>query len=227
MNCLEFRRAVGAEPNLQSPELEAHAQECAECARYREEMRRMDRLILRALTVEVDADASTRPAGLPQPRQWRPRWAIAASFIAAFALGALLWFAVPRESLAAQLVEHIQGEPKSLLAASAAVDTQTLADILTRSGVRLKPGTQTVTYAMSCWFRNHFVPHLVVRTEYGPITVLLLTQESPAAQREVFDEDGFHGVILPAPRGAIAVVGRDRQAERVADRMLQSVEYLP
>ena len=34
-----------------------------------------------------------------------------------------------------------------------------------------------------------------------------------------------HGVVLPAPRGAIAVLAQEKQAERVAERFLWAVEY--
>jgi hypothetical protein len=78
---------------------------------------------------------------------------------------------------------------------------------------------------MSCWFRGHYVPHLVVQTDRGPVTVLLLTQEQGVKRREVFDEGGFHGVVVPAARGAVAVLGRDAQAEEVAERLLGALEY--
>jgi hypothetical protein len=65
----------------------------------------------------------------------------------------------------------------------------------------------------------------VVQSDEGPVTVLLLTRETSVQQREVFSEGGFHGVLLPAPRGAIAVLAREKQAERVAERFLWAVEY--
>jgi hypothetical protein len=54
MNCLEFRRAVGADPGTETPELLTHSAECAACARYREELLRMDQLTYRALNLEID-----------------------------------------------------------------------------------------------------------------------------------------------------------------------------
>jgi hypothetical protein len=90
----------------------------------------------------------------------------------------------------------------------------------------LKPGAAAISYASTCSFHNHKIAHLVVRADEGPFTVFLLTEEQLVRKRKVFDERGFHGVILPAPRGSIAVLGRDKHAEQVADRFLQSVEYL-
>lgn len=223
MKCLEFRRAVGADPSIQTPELVAHAQACAACARYRDELRRMDQLIYRALRVDVSA----QPARAPVRRRWLPQWAAAASVIAAGALGLLLWPSAPRETFAEQLVAHVEGESQSLVRTDDAVEPGRLNEVLARSGVRLKPGAGTVSYAMSCWFRGHYVPHLVVQSDQGPVTVLLLTQEQDVKRREVFNEGGFQGVILPAPRGALAVLAQDAQVEQAAERLLQAVEYQP
>jgi hypothetical protein len=223
MNCLEFRRIVGAEPSTQTPQLLTHMAECPACARHREELLRMDQLIYRALNLEMDTQetrVSTMPRGLP-------RWAVAASVAAACVLALLAWLAVPRGALAEQLIAHVEGEAQSLVETTDVVEPQRLHQVLARSGVRLRPGAATVSYAMSCWFRGQYVPHLVVQTQRGPVTVLLLTQEQNVKGRQVFDEGGFHGVVVPAPRGALAVLGRDTYAEEVAERFLGAVEYAP
>jgi Protein of unknown function (DUF3379) len=223
MNCLEFRRVLGAEPNAQTPELLAHAESCAECARYRDELRRMDQLIYRALNVEVGVGSGRAPMS----RRWLPRWAAAASIVAAFALGLILWVSAPRETFAEQLVTHVEHEAQSLVRTDEVVAPERLHDVLARSGVRLKPAAGPISYAMSCWFRGHYVPHLVVQTDHGPVTVLLLTQETGVTRREAFEEGGFQGVVLPAPRGALAVLAQDADAEEVAARFLEAVEYRP
>jgi hypothetical protein len=220
MNCMEFRRAVGADPRTEAPEVLRHAEACAACARYRDELLRMDQLIHRALNVEV----LLSPARV-SVRRSLPRWAAAASVIAGVALSLFIWLSAPREAFAEQLVAHVEGEAQSLIRTTDIVEPERLNDVLARSRVRLKPGAGAVSYAMSCWFRGHYVPHLVVQTDRGPVTVLLLPQEHDVKQREVFDEGGFHGVMLPAPRGALAVLGRDAQAEEVAERFLRAVEY--
>ncbi len=221
MNCMEFRRAVGADPCTRAPEVLLHAEQCAACIRYRDELLRMDQLIHRALKIEVPcfpARASVRP-------RWLPRWAAAASVLAAGALSLFIWLSAPREAFAAQLVAHVEGEAQSLVRTTDVVEPERLNDVLARSDVRLKSGAGPVSYAMSCWFRGHYVPHLVVQTDRGPVTVLLLTQEQGVTERQVLDEGGFHGVVLPAPRGALAVLGRDAHAEEVAERFLRAVEY--
>ncbi len=181
----------------------------------------MDQLIHRALQIEVPSF----PAPASVRRRWLPRWAAAASVVEAVAVSLLIWLSAPRAALAEQLVAHVEGEAQSLVRTADVVEPERLDDVLARSGVRLKPAADPVSYAMSCWFRGHYVPHLVVQTDGGPVTVLLLTREQGVTGRQVFDEGGFHGVVLPAPRGAVAVLGRDARGEEVAERFLQAVEY--
>ena len=70
-----------------------------------------------------------------------------------------------------------------------------------------------VSYARSCLFRAHHVPHLVVQTEMGPVTVMVLAHES-VSRPERFDEQGYHGVILPvAGHGSLAVLARGQNPD--------------
>ncbi|MGH8236097.1 MAG: DUF3379 family protein [Steroidobacteraceae bacterium] len=123
------------------------------------------------------------------------------------------------------MIEHLRGEPQALVRTSDEVAPTELASVLSRSRVTLKPGVAHVSYAMSCWFRGHFVPHLVVQTERGPVTVLVMPQE-PAPERATrVDEGGFHGVIVPAPQGVLVVLGHDASVETVAAIVVSALEY--
>ena len=46
--------------------------------------------------------------------------------------------------------------------------------MLEPDGARLRPGAGDVTFAARCVYDGHVVPHLVVRTPEGPVTVLML-----------------------------------------------------
>ena len=220
MNCDEFRTVIGAEPNSSKPEVLAHIEQCPACASYREEMLAMDRLIHRALSVDVPAPGARIETN--KPRIWRMAASllITASLVAATSL----WLLTPRESVAAEAIEHVLHEQGSLIRTSATVDAASLEQVLSASKLRLQPGATRVSYAMSCMFRGHAVPHLVVQTEQGPVTVLVLT-EAPRQQREDIDEGGFQGVILPAPRGVIVVLGQNVPVDAVAATVLDALQY--
>lgn len=221
MNCEEFRTLVGAEPNTTRPDVLAHAEQHAECARYREEMQAMDRLIYRALAVDV------QPATAPKLPQSNPRiWRMAASLLITAIVVAFtsIWLLTPRDTFAAEVIAHIQEEPDSLLITNESVGDETVARLLGRTGIKLKPGVALVSYATPCTFHGRLSPHLVVQTEQGPVTVLVLPEE-PQRPRQAIKEEGFEGVVMPAPRGVIVVVGIGAPVDQVAQTVLGALEY--
>lgn len=223
MNCEELRTRVGAEPSTTQPEVLEHIAGCAECTRYREELQAMDRLIYRALAVDAPTDKSASRSHRKQSttRAWR----MAASVLITVLVGTMaLWLLSPRESIAAEAIAHVQHEQFSLVRTSATVDQQQLEKILAAARLRLKPGAARVSYAQSCPFRGQRVPHLVVQTEQGPVTALVVTHV-PTQQREHIDEDGFQGDIIPAPRGVIVVLGQNVPVDAVAQTLLNALEY--
>ena len=219
MNCQEARLLIGADPGADDPRVAEHIAQCAECARYRQELRDMDRIVSAALRVSFDA-ATPAAARVSQ----RPVWAIAASLVVVL-VGALVWLLSPRDTLAAQAVDHVNGEAFSLVRTSQPADPAKLADILARSGIRLKPDAMLVSYASGCQFRGHVVPHLVVQTEHGPVTVLVLASETPHGKSNRFEEGGYAGVVVPAPRGSLVVLGQDGDVRPVAATVLNALDY--
>lgn len=230
MKCLEFRRAAGADPQELDPAARAHAAECPGCAEYLRQTLVLDERILAALKVPVTAPhggATSRLAGSAGPALDRRRWfAFAASIVAGVLVGTLLWVGGPRDSLAVDLVEHLGHEPEALVTTTDPADTGVLTGVLGRAGVRLRPGAGTVSYARSCPFRGHVVPHLVVQTTSGPVTVMVLPDESVEAPVR-FSEDGYSGTIVPAGPGSVAVIGEaGTDLEQVTGRVLSAIEWV-
>jgi len=219
MNCQEARLLIGADPGADDPHVAEHVAQCAECARYRQELRDMDRVVSAALRVEFPA-AAPRVARAPQ----RPLWAVAAGLVVVI-VGALAWLLNPRDTFAAQVVDHVNGEAFSLVRTAHAVDAVELERTLSRAGIRLKPDAPLVSYAVTCGFRGHTVPHLVVQTEHGPVTVMVLAEESAGDKPQRFDEGGYRGVVVPAPRGALVVLGQDGDVRSVAATVLNALDY--
>jgi hypothetical protein len=224
MTCMEFRRRVGAEPALTGPGFDAHRRECPACARYQDELRAMDALAARALAVRGDRLALPRNSA-PRLAPVRPRWyAIAASVAVGLTVGLVLLLAEPRESIAREVVGHVMHEPEALLA-TGPVMPAALAGVLDPEGTRLRPGIGEVTFAARCVYQKRVVPHLVVRTPSGPVTVLLLRHREVKEPME-FEEQGYAGVVLPAPRGSMAVVGQGvKDLEGVARQVFEAVDW--
>jgi hypothetical protein len=219
MICEEARRLIGAEPGATSGELAQHLKDCHACAEFQLEMVALDVNIRRALEAPP-AVARGRRRAPPAQRGW----ALAASIVLAAMATLAVWALRTNASLAHELVAHVVAEPQSW-AGTDAVPEAELEDVLRKSGVILATTPYSVVYARSCWFRGHYVPHLVVRTPHSLVTVLLLPNET-VAQRQSFHEDGLSGVIVPSTHGSIAVLAAssaplDALAERMrlAERM--------
>ena len=73
------------------------------------------------------------------------------------------------------------------------------------------------------------MPHLVVQTESGPVTVMVLVHETVGRPVQ-FDEQGYRGTIVPVPgHGAMAVLMRAagcgwQAVQRIAARVGASID---
>jgi hypothetical protein len=220
VSCEQARLQIGADPGNSTAELERHLQDCESCRQFRAEMRTLDANIRRALE---------RPPAPPVTARftasWRP-WALAASVLLAMLAVLAVWALRPGDTLASEVVAHVQEEPESWLARQQ-VDAHSIDSALRSAGVRLDITSDRITYAQSCWFRDHYVPHLVVQTAQGPVTVMILRNQHVRARR-TFREEGMSGVIVPAPPGSIAVLTRGgANIDAVTAQMLQDVRWLP
>ncbi len=218
MNCAQYRRAVLADPRDPNPELRLHRDGCSACLEYTDRLLRFEGRLERAMHVTVPAHGAAKvvPLRAASPRVLKARrgWlAMAASVLIAVVVAGSLWLAEPHASLAADVVAHMAGEPQAWARTDIPVPPPELAQALRETHVRLDPKAGMVSYARSCLFRTHHVPHLVVQTEMGPVTVMVLAHES-VSKSERFDEQGYHGVILPVPgHGSLAVLARGQNPD--------------
>ena len=156
----------------------------------------------------------------------RPRWAsLAGSILAGVVVGVWLWSGGNGNSLAGDVLSLVEDEP----AASAAVGpvpAVELARVLEQGGIRLRPGAGEVLSASIRRFRGRAVPRLVLATEAGPVTLLVLRHE-PVDAAEDFTGSGFSGRIVPSGPGSLAVVGADGvDIDRLAARLQATIEWL-
>jgi hypothetical protein len=237
MNHNEARLQIGADPHAATPELAEHLASCPECSQFQREMVALDTNIRRALeqaplsaappseaptTVVPITSAATAQRRKP-PRHWSG-WALAASVALASVLA--VWALRPTDSLAHDVVTHVEYESNSWSSKEDPAPAE-IKETLAQAGVALDMSSDKVMYAHSCPFRGHVVPHLVVNTPQGPVTVMVLRYESVKHPMK-FHEDGMTGMITPAPHGSIAVLMKgDENIDAVAKEVQQSVRWLP
>jgi hypothetical protein len=241
MDCSTYRRSMMADPSDPDRELREHRDACRDCTGFTGKLLSFETRLNRALHLSVPAEQpGERPAAQPVPLRAKaaPRvtayrrgmLAMAASVLMAVVVAGVLWVAAPGSSLAADVVTHMGGEPGAWLQTDVPVDSSELQSVLRDSHVRLAAGAGLVSYAASCTFRGHHVPHLVIQTESGPITVMVLVHESVQKPMR-FDEQGYRGVIVPvAGHGSLAVLTHGpstdlKTVELIAAQVLNSITW--
>ncbi len=206
---------MGAAPGETGEPIAAHLAECPDCTLFQQQMQRMAQDLARLLAAPLPPRAVNRVVPLPMRQRGTPTCtgagsaalALAASFVLCAGLGALFWVLRPQPSLAAGVIRHIGWEPGSW-SAVAPMTAAATSGVLATAGVSLDPADMTVTYARICLFDGHWVPHLVVRTVPGPVTVLVLRQEH-IRTRQTFRQNGYSGTLIPTPvGGTLAVVAQ-------------------
>jgi len=234
MDCAEYRRTLLADPNAADPALLLHRAGCHDCGLFTAQLLRFESRLERALRVPVPTglapvSAQVVPLRRPSPRR---KWlAMAASVLVAVVVAGGLWLGASGSSLAADVVTHMAEEPQAWRRTDVPVPDSKLLGVLHDSHMTLAADAGVVSYANSCSFRGHQVPHLVIQTPSGPVTVMVLLHEHVARSRR-FDEQGYRGVIVPlSGHGSLAVLTRgaavdpaavERIAQRVQDAILWS-----
>jgi hypothetical protein len=220
--CADARLRIGATPADVPRELAEHLERCEDCGAWQREMRSFEADLRRALQEPPDMSRFHTPR---RAAVWRG-WALAASVLLVACAALAVWLLVPSETLAHQVVVHVEGEPQSWLA-SEQVSAAGIQQVLRRSGVQLDLTSERIVYARSCWFRGHYVPHLVLQTARGPATVMLLRHE-PVTRREAFNEAGMTGIIVPAQPGSIALLTRGgADLNALAGEMQRDTHWMP
>lgn len=214
--CGHARIAIGGEPHALPPEVSAHLATCAACRQFHQETVSLDGRVRAALELPLTGFRKTAPA---TPR----RFALAASVVLAMTIVAGFWLSWPQPALAGEVLEHVSHESGSW-GAHEALSPSAVADVLREAGVQFDT-SMPVVYAMTCPFRGRRVPHLVVQTANGPMTVMLLGGEKIPSRQE-FSEGGYRGVLLPVGEGSVAVLMQNGEVpEAVAAQVVSAVRW--
>lgn len=153
MNCDEYRQAIAAEPSFDGGS--GHLDECADCQAYRREMLELDDKLRRALAIDVPLlELPDLPridtknvAVMPRRRLSPPVWiAMAATVVLAVFVGVRMTGIVDDyDSLAEQLLAHMDHEPYALRVSDEPVSDARLASIVPASVAKLDHSAGLIT----------------------------------------------------------------------------------
>lgn len=212
MDCLEFRRRIGAEPHSRDPELLAHRDGCAACAAAWERAQRFERGLQEALAVPVP-DGLVERALLAQAtgerrrhgRRRRVGLAIAASLLIAVAGSLLTWQMLDARSLPALAVAHVTAEMDAF-GPTGPVPAQAVVGDFTARGATLRgPVPDGTTFVRDCDVGSHLAVHMVTRRGGEPVAVLYFPDRRVAAAKD-FKRQGWMGREVPTRHGTLMLL---------------------
>ncbi len=217
----QFELEAGGDPQHLSAEAAAHAASCPSCAQLHAELLALDAKLGRVLAIPVPAKAAP---SLPVVRRVWPYGLAAAAALATVMVGTFL-VGVPREALAHAVVFHADHEAKAFTMTEPMASAD-VAAVLSKAHVSLLPGGPDVMYAAACQFRGHVIPHFAVHATHGNAVVLVLPDEQ-VKRRQEFSEAGYHGVLVPASHGAIAIVSTGAEdLDEIVSAVAERIRYL-
>jgi hypothetical protein len=234
MNCEEYRQAIAADPSFDGDA--GHLGGCAACQAYREEVLLLDRRIAAALEIDVPdpvmpelPDVGTDAVVALPSRRWpsTPTWlAMAATLVIAAVLGVRMFgVGVEYESLADEVLAHLDHEPQALRVTDVAVSDERLRSVVPPSVADFDRDASLISYAQSCIINGRTIPHLVIQGARGPVTVLLMPEEA-IGEPITLQGENVNGVILPVGSGSIAIIGgAEERIEDIQERVTKSVTW--
>ena len=233
MNCEQYREAIAADPSFDGGA--GHVSECAACRAYRSEMQALDQTISRALALDVpelqmpdlpEIDTGNVVA-LSSRRLATPAWlAMAATVVLAAFIGfRFVSTGIEHDSLADEILAHLDGEPFALRVTDIAISDERLTSAVPADVAQMDRSAGLITYAQSCEIGGNQVPHLVIQGERGPVTILLMPDEMVDGPQSLRGEN-VNGVILPVGNGSIAIIGNsEERLEKIEAQVLKSVAW--
>jgi hypothetical protein len=212
MDCLEFRRRLGAEPQSRDPAMLAHRESCPTCAAAWEKAQRFEQSLHDALDVPlpgglIERTLLAQATGERQRAVRRRRIALglAASLLIVLGGGGIAWRQSQARALPTLAVAHMPGEIGALALTRPLAPAPVAAAFAERHAALRGPLPQDTTYVHVCDVGPFQAVHLVSRPDGQPVVVLYVPARQSAARRD-FRRDGWFGREVPLEHGTLVML---------------------
>jgi hypothetical protein len=229
MQHAEFRRLFGADPRRTEAAILEHRRACAECAKYSDDLEKIDRLAAGAFDDPVPAAPPPWEieASRPAYERWNtPRvYALAATVLLTLFV-ALVWTATSRDRavLIADILRHAGKERSVLVESSKRVPNPKIEAALKKAGAELV-AELPVSIARICKVRGNVAPHLIIQTRDGAVHVMILSEER-FWRTHSFEQAGYQGKLVPQGTHSFAVIGTSEAAvEEAAELAKKGIDW--
>jgi len=220
MKCLQFQSELNADPRHLSYLARKHAEECPDCARRLVKQLNLEASMVDSLQVAI-------PDGLDDRillntrfshKKYQTLYAVAATVL----LSVVIALAMPFINTQAELdmaIEHVLAEPKHLIETKK-VSAEQVNKLLARVGAHSET-MLPVSYAGTCDLPNGKGGHIVLNTNHGRVTLMLM----PDGKSGVVEHKERNGVIAEmyaARNGNYSLIASSSAALKEAKSLLAS-----
>jgi hypothetical protein len=205
MNCLEYRRSLGA-GEAETAEMKAHRLQCSSCADYFGDHAAFEHDLRSGLAVEIPPGFEER---LKNALVYSRRRFLAAAGVAAAAagIGAYVWLWRDGPIALACIEFVMKEEAKSIMmgampraeAEAALAGTLPLARIERIGQVR---------HIGPCPFNGATAYHVVLAVPQGKVTLLVMPEARVTVGQQA-DHEGLYASVVSLRKGSIGVIGAD------------------
>lgn len=227
MNCFEFHRRFAADPADRDPEILRHRTNCPPCSAFAQRVLRLEHSLHDAISVEPPRELCARIllrqacAERKSARARRAWWlALAASVVLVVGLIGGRRTLQQDDSLTHAVLAHVAAEPLALHT-SAPLDVTRVNEMTYALKTRVDDTLGPISFARICRTGGSDSVHLVTRGDKGPITILVMPNES-VKERVTLHDERYDGVIVPRDGGSIAIVGERGESLDAAEARVRT-----
>ena len=214
MNCLEFRQISVTEPkNLDNDYLE-HQLSCQSCQSFARDIKEFDEHLESAVKISVPYDLIStilhrqsmfthKVTGIA--KRLIPAVAASIIFVTGLIIGLLYHSPQSQSGVEQALVTYVNNY-QDFHGTTKTVSHASVSELLSSFGIELTGNLGTVNYAAPCYIRDQMAAHLMLTGKSGPIIALFMPSEQ-LDSRQTFRFGQYVGIIIPCPRGSLALIG--------------------
>ena len=239
MDDLEFRKRASIDPNDQSAEFIEKTQQSKYNQRFVKQQLAFERLLSTTLDIDVPENLHDRIILSQQLSEhkhhnrkmhkntyWWLSAGLAASLFIALSISLLLPDTMSAKALAQQVATHVH-EDTHALDVNMNVPKSNIDTMLASYGGRLNGPIGHVSFLGRCIVGEHTGIHMVLDTEQGLVTVIILPTQSISQASPLVDNQ-FNGVVYPSQKGSIAIIAdhSSRAIEETHQRIEQNLNWI-